>query len=266
MNADNKAIGQAVKDLISYSGKSQTEIAARLNINKSSLSQMLSGVAPLPVERFRKIADIINASSEDIERVNLLYLKREALKLVDEKNISSLLNATRQEISKRLTPDNSVHQSKMFPVISESAAIKVNTLAFPISEWAETYSKERQYFSDGQPGDFAIRVFSNSMIPWYPPETILLVRANQRICQGERVIVIMETGEVIFKIYVEKENKFALLSIDDSGVDYLYPPRCQSEIKGIYRIISSVRNEEKISFAMRQSGLHHKLEQKLKEL
>lgn len=274
MKEENKAIGQAVKKLIIDSGISQTEIATKLNINKSSLSQMLSGVAPLPVERFRKIAEIVKASPSEIERVNLLYLKREALKLVDEKNISSLLNATRQEITKRLTPDSDVQiltditppYSKMFPVIGEAAAAEVNTLAFPIAEWADKYSEERQYFPDGQPGDFAIRVSGNSMMPWYPPGTILLVRANQRIRQGERVIAIMEAGEVIFKIYAEKDNKFALLSIDDNGIDYLYPPRSPSEIRGLYRVISSVRNEEKLDFAMRQAGIHHRWEQKLKEL
>ena len=144
MKEENKAIGQAVKKLIVDSGISQTEIATKLNINKSSLSQMLSGVAPLPVERFRKIAEMVKASPSEIERVNLLYLKREALKLVDEKNISSLLNATRKEIAQRLTQDSDVQiitdttppHSKLFPVICEAAAAEVNTLAFPIAEWA----------------------------------------------------------------------------------------------------------------------------------
>lgn len=274
MKAENKEIGQAVKKLIIDNGISQTEIANRLAINKSSLSQMLSGVAPLPIDRFRKIAELIKAPKDKIEQIQLLYVKREALKLVDEMNVDRLMTAAQQEISKRIKetneaqilPDAVPPPEKMFPVICEAAAAEVNTLAFPISEWASQYSEELQYFPDGLPGDFVIRVSGNSMMPWYPPGTLLLVRANQRIRQGERVIAIMEDDEVIFKVYVEKGRKFALMSIDDNGADFLYPPRNPSEIRGIYRVISSIRNEEKLDSAMREVGIHHRWEQKLKDL
>lgn len=275
MKEENKIIGQAVKKMILESGMTQTEIASRLQINKSSLSQMLSGTAPLPVDRFRKIAELIKAPQSEIEKITLLYLRREALKFVKEENLLPLLTATQEEIKYRFDEKKSDVQlfsnsipleSKMFPVICDAAAAEVNTLAFPIAEWADQYSTERQYFPDGQPGDFVIRVSGNSMMPWYPVGTLLLVRPNQRIRQGERVIAIMEAGEVVFKIYAEKGNKFALMSIDDNGADFCYPPRNPSEIRGLYRVISSIRNEEKLDSAMRQAGIHHRWEEKLKKL
>ena len=273
MKEENKEIGQAVKKLIIDSGISQTEIANRLSINKSSLSQMLSGVAPLPIERFRKIAELVKAPADEIEKIRLLYVKREAMKLVDRENLDHLMTAAQQEIIKRLQKnseaqilDTAPPHSKMFPVIGEAAAAEVNTLAFPIAEWANQYSEERQYFPDGIPGDFVILVSGHSMMPWYPPGTYLLVRPNQRIRQGERVIAIMEDGEIIFKVYAEKDKKFALMSLDDSGKDYFYPPRNPSEIRGLYRVISSIRNEEKLDHAMKEAGIHHRWEQKLREL
>ncbi len=103
MNKIDQKIGREVKKLIISSDIKQTEIASRLGINKSSLSQMLSGVAPLPITRFNKIMEVIGVSDEKtLEPILQCYAQR-----MIESNFSldgqdKVTAAVKAEVEKRL--------------------------------------------------------------------------------------------------------------------------------------------------------------------
>lgn len=65
---------------------------------------------------------------------------------------------------------------KLFPIVDSAAAAEVNTSYYPMVQYAQEHAEEYQYFPDGQDGDFVIRVQGESMDPWYPQGTLLLVR------------------------------------------------------------------------------------------
>ena len=152
-----------------------------------------------------------------------------------------------------------------YPVISDAAAANVDTLYYPMADFAIAEAETRQFFASGRPGDFAIRVSGDSMLPWYPTGTLLLVRPNARLQSGDRVVAIFENGDIVFKVFVQKGGKVGLLSINhDGGNDYVFDAEDTSKIRGMYKVIASARDEEKLDHAMSDSGIRHDWQDKIK--
>ena len=72
----DKRVSVLVKTAIRNSASSQRDVASLLGIKESSLSQMLSGVAPLPVERFFQIVGIIRPDRTAVNEIFALYQKK----------------------------------------------------------------------------------------------------------------------------------------------------------------------------------------------
>ena len=60
------------------------------------------------------------------------------------------------------------------------------------------------HFPHASPGDFAVQIAGNSMMPWYPPGTQLLVSRETKPQTGNRVIAMLaDYAEPLFKIYID---------------------------------------------------------------
>lgn len=153
------------------------------------------------------------------------------------------------------------------PVISDAAAAECNPGLMPLLECVNQYSEEKAFFPSGKPTDFVIRVSGDSMLPWYPSGTLLLVRPYQDIPNGKRVVAVLDEGEIIFKIFARtRKNEIALMSINEhDGRDYLFPASGKG-IRYICRVVQSIRNEDDLDHAMSVTGLHHNWEKKLDKL
>ncbi|MBS1371590.1 MAG: S24 family peptidase [Lentisphaeria bacterium] len=235
------------------------ELARRADVNKANLSRYLNGQSDSISDRnWTKLLPVLRP-----------YLTPSALRSMLPSGLAATVQGAAAgpgcpECDAEAVMPN---PSKLFPIISDAAAAEVNTLYYPLADYADASSAERQYFQDGRPGDVVLRVTGESMMPWYPPGTLLLIRPNQRLENGQRVIAIMEDGDVIFKVFVQKEERIALFSINQSdGRDYLFPPHRLSEVRGLYQVISSVRNELELDAAMNRAGIHHFWESKLEKL
>lgn len=255
----------------------QEAVAKQLGMGKASYQKIEAGINNLAEVHWDKIKTILSVSDNEIKEfaaivaLNRFYKrqKQKQKQLEDTIDISppeeikkQFQNAKNSEV-KLITE---IPRNKLFPVLGEAAAASVDTLSFPLADYAQDHAEELQYFPHGQPGDFSIQVAGTSMLPWYPPGTRLLLRGNVRIKNGERVVVIMEDGEVIFKIFVKADDKIALFSIEDNGRDYVFDAHNAREIKGIYKVIESFRDEAKLDEAMQQAGIHHRWEDKLAKL
>ena len=152
------------------------------------------------------------------------------------------------------------------PVIGFAAAAMANPALMPIAEFATEYADDYQAFPLAQPGDFCLVVSGDSMLPWYPEGTRLLCRSC-RPGRGQRVVAVLGSGEVVFKVFVEKDDKFCLFSInEDGGEDFVFSKTDYGAVRAIYSIIESIRDEQAIDKAMRSSGIHHRWEDKLKSI
>lgn len=147
---------------------------------------------------------------------------------------------------------------RKFPIISMAAAATVNTCYYPLAEYASLNAEDMATFPAGRDGDFVIRVQGDSMKPWYPPGTLLLLRPHLRLRDGDRVIAVLADGEVLFKCFVEKKKSFMLVSINgEEGCNLEISKDDYTAIRDIYKVIQSVRVEDDLDAAMREKGHVH---------
>lgn len=153
-----------------------------------------------------------------------------------------------------------------YPVISQAAAAECNTAIMPMADFADANSEERMPFPNGRPGDVAIRIVGESMEPWYPSGTLVLVRPGARLRNGDGVIAILADGSVVFKTYVERKNTFLLLSInEDNGCKFEFKKSDHFAVRGLYLVVGSLRDEIKLRETMHANGKHHFWERYLDE-
>ncbi len=145
-----------------------------------------------------------------------------------------------------------------YPVVSTAAAAGVNTAYYPLAEFAAENPEEMVAFPAGRPGDFVFRVQGDSMKPWYPPGTYLLVRPHQKPRNGDRVVAVLGDGEIVFKCFLEKKETFMLLSINDAeGQNLEFKKSDWCSVQNVYKVIQSIRVEEELDAAMTEKGTKH---------
>jgi len=211
-----------------------------------------------------ELADKLGFSRAHVGRI----LKGEVYYL-DDKNWARIEKLVTPFISDE-DPSNVVpvqEKIKSFPVISEAAAAMCNTAFIPIADWASDYAENFVSFSEGRPGDFVLRVSGDSMLPWYPQNTLILARPNERLKNGDRVIAVLEDGSVVFKVFAENEKFFFLLSINETdGRDFKFAKNDFSAVRGIYLVIQSMRDERALDRAMTAQGIPHFWQNRMKSL
>ena len=144
---------------------------------------------------------------------------------------------------------------RSLPVIRQEELATANTLLMPITEWAEEHAVERVAFAEGCEGDFVLRVTDDTMMPWYPLKTLLLVRPSQHLQNGDRVIAVLHCGQVVFKIFAEKANRFALFSpLGDDSADLIFRKNDPEPLRAIYLVVQSRRDENALERAMEKKG------------
>ncbi|MFA6931860.1 MAG: S24 family peptidase [Lentisphaeria bacterium] len=156
-----------------------------------------------------------------------------------------------------------VHASvRHFPVISSDVVAEASQFFYlPIAEYAIENPKNLLSFSRGQPGDFAIQVVGDTMLPWFPQGTILLVRSNVRLSNWDPVVAILATGEVVFRIFFAGTGKITLASLDgDEEHTYQFDKNDYEYVKTVYKVIESMRDDAASVQAMRSRGLLSALE------
>lgn len=213
--------------------------------------------------KFDEKGNIIQEKNHDVrnirEKVSPEVLADEILRDSDHPNY---LSHPRSEVE--IVQDM---PGEYLPVISEAAAAECNPGMMPLLDCVNQYSDEKVFFTAGRKTDFAIKVSGTSMMPWYPPKTVLLVRPYQDIQNGKRVVAVLDDGEIVFKVFARtRDNRIALMSINDQdGRDYLFPANGKG-IRYICRVIQSLRNEDELDEAMAEMGVHHHWEDKLDNL
>jgi len=153
------------------------------------------------------------------------------------------------------------------PVISSAVVAEACRYYYlPIAEYAIDNPEQMVSFSLGQAGDFAIQVVGDTMAPWYPDGTILLVRPNVRLDNGDPVVAILGSGEVVFKFFVAGKTKITLASVNgDDGQTYQFAMNDCNAVKALYKVIQSMRDESAITKAMKSKGMHRSWEKFVRE-
>lgn len=239
-----------------------TRVAEELNLSVVHIGRILSGVTIyLEDKTWDAVQEKLAPYMDSLETISRPRpspnRKAETLSPIDrvDPNWSS---------SEVAPVDDRIFQT--FPVISDASAASCNTSLFPIADWADANAEQRVSFSAGRNGDFVIRVSGESMMPWYPPGTLILARPNKRLKSGDRVIAVLADGSVVFKVFVDEKDEYHLYSINgDDGLNYDFRKDDYAAIRAIYLVIQSMRDERALDYAMAKKGIRHFWQTKLEE-
>ena len=155
----------------------------------------------------------------------------------------------------------------VFPVISDAAAASVNTAYQPITDFAKKYAEEYTSFTKGRQGDFVIKVSGDSMAPWYPDGTLLLVRPNAALRNGDRVIAVLADGSILFKVFAEDDTSFYLFSENrKEGKDFMFAKNDFNGVRALYLVVQSMRDERALDMAKEQQGIRSDIMSRIKKI
>lgn len=227
-------------------GMSQEELGKKLGVPKTNISAWENSTRSIPVKHLDKLGKILNLTEAEI------------------------LNAVSDSVFGRVEiSGGDVRQPSgegcFVPIITSAAAATCNPGLSPLLDCVNQYSEDKTWFKQAKDGDFVIEVSGSSMSPWYPEGTLLLVRPYQELKNGQRVVAVLDSGEIIFKIYAEKGNQICLFSIDKGGKDFIFT-RPLVPLRYICRVIASQRNEDDLDEEMRHVNISHDWQKKLEKL
>lgn len=228
-------------------GISQEELGKKLGVPKSNISAWENGTRAIPIKHLDRLGQILGLTEPEL------------LNAVSDSVFDHPTGAKPSNVRK---PSD---QGMFVPIISSAAAASCNPGLMPLLECVNQYSEETAFFKQAKEGDFAIEVSGTSMSPWYPEGTLLLVRPYQDLHNGQRVVAVLDEGEIVFKVYAEKDDKVCLFSISGDGQDYIFT-RPQVRIRYICRVVASIRNEDDLDEEMKHQSIVHNWELKLKNL
>ena len=143
------------------------------------------------------------------------------------------------------------------PVLSMAQAKELRGLSGIVEDIP---AGEGVLFDHASPNDFAMVISGNSMMPWYPPGTKVLVSRDRIPKTGDRVIAsLADYSEPLFKVYIDNGGTFSLLSINrNEGCEPITIDKmARDSWYWIWPIKSSIRNEQDIDKAMLAHGIHH---------
>ena len=218
----------------------QTDLGQRLGVSKQLISAWENGTVRIDPKHADNIKNIFGLSEQELKEI---------------------LNIKPQHSDVRIPSEDGC----FVPIISSAAAATCNPGLVPLLDCVNQYSEDKTWFKLAKDGDFAIEVTGTSMSPWYPEGTLLLLRPYQELKNGQRVVAVLDSGEIIFKIYAEKDGKICLLSINGDGQDFIFEKPIVP-IRYICRVIASQRNEDALDEEMKHANITHNWQEKLNKI
>ena len=176
---------------------------------------------------------------------------------ITNKNIQTFLNPPEDS---NVTPAIPTDFRKV-PIITQAAAEAWDSTFMPLSDFISENSDEGIYFPLATERDFVVQIVGNSMSPWYPDGTYVLASDTMPIT-GDRVIVKMASGDIIFKVFIDDGEFVNLLSINRHNGRDLRLNKRSGKVSRIWPIKMSIRDERKMDMEMQQAGIKHFWERK----
>ena len=274
-----------LKTLRERAGLKQTDLADKLKVSKQTLYKWERGISPVAPLHWKAYAAALEVPYDQFEDILIETLKAYALETLDPEGLGAamrsgrydsgkIFKASQQLVSAINAPTAPADGSNVrqpsedgcfVPIISSAAAATCNPGITPLLDCVNAYSEDKTWFKQAKEGDFVIEVTGSSMSPWYPDGTLLLVRPYQELKNGQRVVAVLDSGEIVFKIYAEKDDKICLFSIDKGGRDFIFT-RPLVPLRYICRVIASQRNEDDLDEEMRHVNIVHDWQNKLENL
>ncbi len=112
-------------------------------------------------------------------------------------------------------------------------------------------------FPQSRQGDMALTVEGDSMLPWYPPGTVLLVRPGEFAQRGDIVVAKLGTGAVVVKRYQRRQNVVTLESLNHGSEGETFEWHVKEQpgfILWMWPVIQSTRDERSVRWHATKMG------------
>lgn len=214
-------------------GLSKKEFSELTGLHATHYTRYLSGELRVKPERWITVANVLGVD------VNELLCGS------DDGTISANFVTMHSEVEGLSGEEMS--EWKKVPLIGWATAQDYNNLTCPINDYARDNASDEYGFPKARRGDFCIKIVGDSMTPWYPHGTVVLVRPTEPPRNGKRVIAKLNSGEIVFKIFIENGDKIILQSLsnhnDCKNFEY---SKNENFAYWIYPIKASIRDEDDI--------------------
>ena len=227
--------GQNIRRLRELNEWTQQFLSKKLGVSQSSFSQWEKDEYKPKLEQLTKLADVFNVSIVEID---------ESLKNVGDSKIIPM------------------SEFKLVPLLNAAQAKEISG-----NKSIDIEDGEMVPFINPKDGDFAVIITGNSMEPWYPHGTRVLVRKEIPKNYDRVVACIPDQKDLVFKVYLDLGDKFALWSVNQlEGMKPLVIDKMDREaFVWVYPIKESLRVEKDVDMAMLKHGIHHGYEEWLSQ-
>ncbi|UDQ99249.1 XRE family transcriptional regulator [Lentisphaerota bacterium WC36G] len=249
-----KEILEAMKEVAESLG-GVSAFSEKVGISKSNVSRWLSGkVTTISDDNWQKLSpaimpymDLSKFNSQDffIQHSNKEKELSEAIK-----ELKNIIIKNKSEVEHTNTEN-----FRNVPIVADASALEPG-------EYAENsidlqISDEFAAFPNALESDIVVRVKGESMLPWYPDGTLLLVSTKDFPLTGDRVVVELATGEILFKIYIDNGDQFQLKSINRNNGEDITLNKRSDDFRKIYPVKMSLRDERKLDEEMNRAEIKH---------
>jgi SOS-response transcriptional repressor LexA len=133
------------------------------------------------------------------------------------------------------------------PILGCAAAAGFEPAVEPLDDFMVGQADDRATFNYRpiKPNYFALRVEGESMLPKYPPGTLLLVGAGEFPSRGQVVVArLADHGEVVCKRYYRKSNVITLTSLNPEGQSFEIDLKTQpGRVIWMYPVLQAIVTE-----------------------
>jgi len=141
------------------------------------------------------------------------------------------------------------------PLIGFAQAAGYEAALQPLDDFIADIGDEHVIFPQSREGDIALRVDGDSMLPWYPPGTILLVRPGEFPERGDIVVAKLYTGDIVCKRYGRRNSIITLEALNPDGVTYTWNTKTEpGKVLWMWPVVASIRDERRIRWEAVKNG------------
>jgi transcriptional regulator with XRE-family HTH domain len=133
---------------------------------------------------------------------------------------------------------------KPVPLVPSDIFKGWNSMLTSITEFLKSLKGDYAYFPDAHPDDIAIKITDDSFTPVYPDGAYLLVCPYAMPVTGNRVVVKLTDGNVLFKVFVDNGNLIDLLPLGEGHGKKMSFNKHKSFALWIWPIKASIKSEK----------------------
>lgn len=154
-----------------------------------------------------------------------------------------------EEMVTALIEGSSMEPLLKFPVVTDVTVENWNTVNYPFDDLLKEYSEGRPLaFNQGRKGDFIIRVSRDTLLPWFPEGSLILVRPNASPISGKQVIIVDVEGKMFPALFTITEDNdafyYVMLKKATTETLKLYKKEYPKHFRAVYQVVLSASSEE----------------------